>query len=169
MKKKRKTFKCKNEAQKRAIRANYARKAAANKTSPPVKATESGKPVVNRRSLFPLKFPFWARFKPNKGRTTLVIDEEQDNKRNIQFVHREAIHCTEDNRYVLSGDYEKIYPNPDKTDKNPMYLKRPHKHSISVFEPHNKDLDMPEDLRQRYNKNNHKKESPDDNDGDKKT
>lgn len=35
MKKKRKPFKCKNEAQKRAIRANYARMAAENKTSKP--------------------------------------------------------------------------------------------------------------------------------------
>ncbi len=33
MKKKRKPFKCKNEAQKRAIRANYARMSAENKTS----------------------------------------------------------------------------------------------------------------------------------------
>lgn len=167
---KRKKFKCKNEAQKRAIRASYAKKAAQNKTADSVKTPPTvNTPVVNRRALFPFKFPFWARFKPNKGRTTLVIDEEQDNKSNIQFVHREAIHCTEDNRYVLSGDYEKIYPNPDKTDKNPMYLKRPHKHSISVFEPHNKNLEMPEDLRQRYDKNNYKEENPDDNDGDKKT
>ena len=37
MTKKRKPFKCKNEAQKRAIRANYARKAAENKTAPPFK------------------------------------------------------------------------------------------------------------------------------------
>lgn len=166
---KRKKFKCKNEAQKRAIKASYAKKAAQNKKVESVKTPPTiNKPVVNRRALFPLKFPFWARFKPNKGRTTLVIDEEQDNKSNIQFVHREAIHCTEDNRYVLSGDYEKIYPNPDKTDKNPMYLKRPHKHSISVFEPHNKNLDMPEDLRQRYDKNNHKGDTPDGTDGNKK-
>lgn len=155
-------FHCKNEAQKRAIRANYARKAAATKTSPSVKVTEKK---------FPDKFPFWARFKPNKGRTTLVIDEIQLKRNNSDveddyFVHREAIHCTEDNRYVLSGDYEKISPNPDKTDKNPMYLKRPHKHRKRLFEPHNKNLDMPEDLRQRYDKNNYKKENPDNNDGE---
>lgn len=167
---KRKKFHCKNEAQKRAIKASYARRVAQNKTVDSVKTPPPiNKPIGNRRGLFPIKFPFWARFKPNKGRTTLVIDEEQDNKNEILFVHREAIHCAEDNKYVLSGDYEKVFPNPDTSDPDPMYLKRPHKHSIRVFEPHNKNLTMPEDLKQRYDKNNHKEENPDGNDGDKKT
>ena len=123
---------------------------------------------------FPRLFPFWARFKPNKGRTTLIIDEVQVGRNNSDqvddyFVHREAIHCLEDNRYVLSGDYEKIDPNPDRDDPRPMYLKRPHKHPKRVFEPHNKNLTMPEDLRQRYDKNNHKKENPGEDAEDKRT
>ena len=110
---------------------------------------------------FPDKFPFWARFKPNKKRTTLVIDEEVVKRKNSDktddcFVHREAIHCTENNKHVQNKDYEKVFPNPDKTDKNPMYLKRAHKHPKREFEPHNKDLDMPENLRKRYEKNNKK-------------
>lgn len=171
-------FHCKSEAQKRAIRRSYARKTAQPKppASPPVptihKTADSVKaPLSDKeyRSMFPKKFPFWAKLKINKHRPTLIIDEEQDDKNKIQFVHREAIHCSEDNKYVLSGDYEKIYPNPDKSDKDPMYLKRPHKHSIKKFEPHNGGLTMPENLRQRYDKNNHKEENPDGGDGDKKT
>ena len=30
----------------------------------------------NKEKVFPKEFPFWARFKKNKNRTTLVIDEE---------------------------------------------------------------------------------------------
>lgn len=136
------------------IRRNYAQKAAEEKNPPPIKATDSKKQ-------FPDKFPFWARFKPNKNRTTLVIDEEQVKRKNSDkvddcFVHREAIHCNEDNKYVLSGDYEKVEPNPDNDDNTPMYLKRPHKHPKRMFAPHNKNLTMPEDLRERYDKNNHK-------------
>ena len=63
----------------------------------------------------------------------IVIDEEQAKRKNSDtvddcFVHREAIHCDDDNKYVLSGDHEKIFPDPDTSDNLPMYLKRPHKH-----------------------------------------
>jgi hypothetical protein len=74
---------------------------------------------------FPSKFPFWARLKIDKQRTTLVIDEEQvlnkkTKKQEDGFVHREVIH-------TLKKEYEKITPNPDRTDPKPMYLKRPAK------------------------------------------
>lgn len=106
------------------------------------------------KSVFPKKFPFWARLKISKRRTTLVIDEEDivdkvSRKEEKGFVHREATH-------TKKKDYEEINPNPDKTDKDPMYLKRPTKLPQRMFEPHNKDLDMPEHLRERYDKNNHK-------------
>ena len=68
------------------------------------------------------------------------------------FVHREAIHSNEDGSNVKG--YEKIEPNPDPTDKDPMYLKRPSKLPKRLFEPHNKSLNMPEDLKKRYEKNN---------------
>lgn len=100
---------------------------------------------------FPKKFPFWARLKIGKNRTTLVIDEEtRTNKQNREevFVHREATH--KNNR----GDFEAIIPNPDKDDNSPMYLKRPTKLPKKLFKPHNKDLSMPEYLRERYEKNN---------------
>ena len=43
-----------------------------------------------------------------------------------------------------------------KNDPEPMYLKSPRKHPKYLFVPHDKDLDMPEELKQRYEKNNHK-------------
>ncbi|MGN0804062.1 MAG: hypothetical protein ACI4MS_01635 [Candidatus Coproplasma sp.] len=102
------------------------------------------------------RFPFWARLKIGKNRTTLVIDEEpvknkRTNKTEDGFVHREATH-------TARNDYEKIDPNPDRTDPEPMYLKRPKKAPQRLFKPHNKDLDMPEEIRKRYEGNNDKKE-----------
>lgn len=48
-----------------------------------------------------------------------------------------------------------------------MYLKSPRKLPVSMFSPHNKDLSMPEDLRQRYDKNNYKEKPAGENsDGD---
>lgn len=142
MKKKCKHFKCKNEAQKRAIKANYARKAAESKTPPTAKSTERK---------FPDKFPFWARFRLSKNRTTLIINEAPayDTKRHKEvdgFVHREATHT--------QGHGEPVIPNPDKTDPTPMYLRSPRVHPKYLFIPHNKDLTMPEDLRRRYEKDN---------------
>lgn len=109
---------------------------------------------VSHRDKFPKRFPFWARLKIGKNRTTLVIDEAPvlDKKKHEivdGFVHREAIHSDEPR-----SDYEQIVPNPDRTDKRPMYLKRPKKHPQYLLKPHNRDLVMPEDLRERYEKNN---------------
>ncbi len=109
---------------------------------------------------FPKKFPFWARLLISKNRTTLVIDEvdEAYNKKKKRmepgFVHREAIHPNE-TRDNVKG-YEEINPNPDKTDKKPMFLKPPAKLPKRMFKPHNKNLDMPKHLEERYSKNNKK-------------
>ena len=110
--------------------------------------------MAKNKKTMPTKFPFWARFKKNKERTTLVIDEESVKRKNSDkyddcYVHRESTHS-------YRKDYEKIYPNPDKTDSNPMYLKRPTKKPKRMFEPHNKNLDMPKHLVDRYSKNNKK-------------
>lgn len=104
---------------------------------------------------FPNKFPFWARFKKNKNRTTLVIDEEyllnkKTNKLEDAFVHREATH-------TYKKEFERFSPNPDRSDPNPMYLKRPRKHPKRLFEKHNKKLSMPKSLSDRYKKNNKRK------------
>ena len=102
----------------------------------------------------PKKFPFWARLKINKNRTTLVIDEEpvvnkKTKKIDEGYVHREAIH-------TKKKGYEEIKPNPDRTDPDPMYLKKPSKLPKRLFKPHEKDLDMPIHLQERYEKNNNK-------------
>ena len=147
-----KKFTCKNNKQKNAIRAYYAQKAAKEKQTSQ-NSPQDLSPDKTKKEL-PKKFPFWARFRMSKQRTTLVIDEtsvvnKKTNRLEDGYVHREATHTERQ-------DYERIYPNPDKDDPNPMYLKRPRKHPKKLFEPHNKDLDMPERLRERYDKNNKK-------------
>lgn len=88
MPKKQPKFHCKSDAQKRAIRKSYAVKAK-QKPSPNVE------PAVNGKKDFPKKFPFWARLKIYKNRTTLVIDEgpalDKQKKEMVDgYVHREA-------------------------------------------------------------------------------
>lgn len=108
-----------------------------------------------KKETFPNKFPFWARLKISKNRTTLVIDEDknvfnkQTKKYEDGFIHRESIH-------TQKKDYEEIKPNPDKDDRRPMYLKRPRKLPKQFFKPHNKELIMPKHLIDRYDKNNKK-------------
>ena len=110
---------------------------------------------MSKNKEFPNEFPFWARIKISKHRTSLVIDEEKVvNKKTKKledgFVHREAT-----SQYHKG--FEEILPNPDK-DKhpNPMYLKSPRKLPKRLFETHNKKLAMPKHLKDRYSKNNKK-------------
>ena len=110
--------------------------------------------MSKKKNEFPKEFPFWARLKIGKRRTTLVIDEEmvvnkKTKKLEDGFVDRESTH-------TYRKDFEKIFPNPDTSDKQPMYLKRPTKKPKRLFEPHNKKLIMPKYLKDKYDKNNHK-------------
>lgn len=112
------------------------------------------KPEHPNKKEFPSEFPFWARFKKNKNRTTLVIDEEialnkKTKKLEDMFVHRESTH-------TYKKEYQKIFPNPDIDDHDPMYLKRPKKHPKRMFGVHNKKLNMPDFLKEKYRKNNKK-------------
>ena len=148
MAKKRKHFKCKSEEQKKAIKIAYAKKS-------------QQQTVEKKQKEFPDKFPFWARLKIEKRRTTLVIDETVEANKKTQkveehFVHREVIHPKGDGTNVKG--YELIKPNPDPTDNDTMYLKRPTKLPKRLFQPHNKELNTPDHLRERYDKNNKKKE-----------
>ena len=89
MPKKQPKFHCKSDAQKKAIRKSYAVKAK-QKPSPNVE------PAVKGKREFPKKFPFWARLRISKNRTTLVIDEDialDEKKKTVDgYVHREATH-----------------------------------------------------------------------------
>lgn len=100
---------------------------------------------------FPSDYPFWARLKIGKNRTTLIIDRSlvKDNTKTklvLGFIHREAT-----SKY--KKDREKIYPNSDKTKKDPMYLKSPRSIPKNLVKKHNKNLDMPKHLKERYSKN----------------
>lgn len=151
MPKKTPKFHCKSAAQKNAIRKSYAIKAKQKPLRNDGAVREQNPDKVKRE--FPKDFPFWARLRISKNRTTLVIDEERgiDKKTRKEadlYVHREATHT--------KGHGEPIIPNPDKDDPEPMYLRSPRKLPKKLFVPHNKDLDMPEELKRRYEKNNHK-------------
>lgn len=106
------------------------------------------------------RFPFWARLKIGGKHPTLVIDEDKawDKQRNHLtdgYVHREVTH-------TKSRNNEEIKPNPNPMDKQPMYLKRPTKHPKKFFNSFNHDWKIPKELKDRYDKNNRKKQSKDD-------
>lgn len=110
---------------------------------------------------FPEEFPFWARLKISKNRTTLVIDEEpiidkKTQKLTDAFVHRESIHINEKNEKRIKKNCDIINPNPDPDDARPMALKRPAKLPKKLFTRHNKKLNMPKELKEKYEKNNKK-------------
>lgn len=103
---------------------------------------------------FPKQYPFWARLKISKNRTTLVIDydkvlNKKTKKLEDGFVHREATSKSH-------KGFEEVRPNPDASRSDSMFLKSPRKLPQRLFTPHNKKLDMPEYLKNRYDKNNKK-------------
>ena len=126
-------------------------------TTPTEAIQKKNRSGLSQKKELPDKFPFWARLKFEKWRTTLVIDEDsawdKEHKRYVDgYVHREATH-------TQRSDFEEIKPNPDKDDPEPMYLKRPRKHPKRLFAPHNKNLSMPKYLKERYDKNNHRNDT----------
>ncbi len=139
----------KSAAQKYAVRRYYAKKKQKEQSGRPAQSAQNAP-----KKDFPKEFPFWARLKISKQRTTLVIDDspaldKQKNKMVDGYVHREAT-----SQYRKG--FEEISPNPDRDKSTPMYLKSPRKLPKYFFEPHNKDLNMPQFLKERYDKNNHK-------------
>lgn len=113
------------------------------------------------RKKFPEEFPFWSRLKISKNRPTLVIDEDYawDNVKNRYvdgFVHREVIHVDE-NDIKKQKKYELVRPNPDKDDKQDMYLKKPTSLPMILFKPIPQSFDMPKKFIEKYSKNNRKK------------
>lgn len=134
-----------SKAELRAIRRYYAQNSQQTKVDV--------KPIGRER--FPKTFPFWARLKIEKHRPTLVIDEEiavdkKTKKSEEHFVHREVTHTSKSN-------FDEVTPNPDTSDSDPMYLRRPTKLPVRLFDPFDKDWEIPEYLLEQYNKNNHKK------------
>lgn len=104
--------------------------------------------MSKNRKEFPNDYPFWGRLRFGKRRTTLVIDEDLafDKKKKVPgFIHRESTHS-------YKKDYEKIDPNPDSSDNKLMYLKRPRKLPKNLIAANNKNLSMPNHLKDRYSK-----------------
>lgn len=107
---------------------------------------------------FPKRVPFWARTKYEKRRPALIIDKTQAlNKKTKKmedgFVYREVTHKQKGNEYT------EVKPNPDEEDRkkgNKMFLKRPQKKPKILFEPLNKDWEIPQDLIDKYTPNNSK-------------
>lgn len=56
------------------------------------------------------------------------------------YVHHEATHAK-------SLNSEEINPNPNSTDKQPIYLKRPAKHPKNFFRSFNHDWKNPKELK----------------------
>ena len=110
--------------------------------------------IKKKKVTFPKKFPFWARLKIEKNRSTLVIDEApafNTKKKRMEdgFVHREATSKPGKGRELLT-------PNPLGDFEKEMYLKRPKTLPQRLFKPHSKQFAVPKHLRERYEKNNKK-------------
>lgn len=146
---------------KRYKAANINRTEVRNKVKVPDKVYDNivRKKGERYRGQFPAKYPFWARLRIGKQRTTLVIDDEvisdkKNTKKRVNgFVHREATS-------VYHKGFEVISPNPDKNRAKKgedMYLKSPRKLPQKLIMPHEKTLSMPDNLKRRYAKNNRKK------------
>lgn len=110
-------------------------------------------------NVFPEEFPFWGRLKFEKNRTVLVIDEvvapnKKTKKEEPHFVNRETTTKPGKNR-------EEIKPSPDPKlrakDKNSStYLKRPQKTPKRLIRNAKNNWDMPQNLKDKYSKNNKK-------------
>lgn len=112
MGKKRKTFKCKNEAQKRAIRASYARKASENKTPPPVKAPPFKLPLNNgghRWNIYRVSNTVLNGKNDGDVHGGLVLDEENGNVMLAQVTHspRKGKRTNISIRNIKSDDLDK--------------------------------------------------------------
>ena len=106
--KKKSKFRCKTEAQKKAIAASYARKAEQNNS-------------VRIEAPYP-----HFRYYKKSHHPALVVGEQSgektDNKGNVrktdEYRYRKVMHRDRDGRHLN----EKVEPNPDPTDNSPMYI-----------------------------------------------
>ena len=99
MSKKRKPFKCRSEAQKKAIRASYARKA------------------QEQQHRVEAPYPHF-RYYRKSGHPTLVVGEQRDENNTDEYRYRKVTHSERDGRHLN----EKIDPNPNPKDPDPMYI-----------------------------------------------
>ena len=107
-KKRQPKFHCKSEAQKKAIRKNYAKNAA------------------KKKGRIEAPYPHFRYYKKSKH-PALIVGEQKGSKQTAQgikeideYKYRKVMHGEKDGRHLN----EKVYPNPDLRDPDPMYITR---------------------------------------------
>ncbi|MCD7728681.1 MAG: hypothetical protein LUI60_02050 [Clostridia bacterium] len=99
-----KKFTCKSEAQKKAIRRSYA-----------VRATKSGRVEA--------PYPHF-RYYRKSGHPALIVGEQKSEKNIDEYRYRKVMHSERDGRHLN----EKVFPNPNPNDKEPMYIAKRVRH-----------------------------------------
>lgn len=115
-KKKQPKFHCKSEAQKKAIAASYARKAA------------------QKKGRIEAPYPHFRYYKKSKHPALIVGERrrtEQGEAPVEEYKFRKVMHGVKDGKRTN----EMVYPNPDPRDPKPMYIgKRPRYDNKENFE-----------------------------------
>lgn len=118
MRKNRKQFKCESEAQKKAIRASYARHAAKKKQQQSQDRVEA-------------PFPHFRHYKKS-GHPALIVGEQQTPDNVDEYRFRKVMHGDKDGKRTN----ETVSPNPDPTDPRPMKIGKRIRHDRkSAFSP----------------------------------
>ncbi len=74
-----------------------------------------------------IKFPHFRKYLKSKH-PALIVGEQKIN--NIdEWKYRKVMHCEKDGRHLN----EKIYPNSDPTDKEPMYIAKRIRHDNKKY------------------------------------
>ena len=72
------------------------------------------------------KYPHFRYYKPSRH-PTLVVGEQSGN-RGDEYKYRKVMHSERDGRHLN----EKVYPNPNPKDKEPMYIGKRVRHDIKT-------------------------------------
>lgn len=99
-------FKCKSNAQKRAIWASYARRS-------------------KQEQHISAPFPHF-RYYRKSGHPTLIVGEQVNDNLDEEYRYRKVMHGDRDGRHLN----EMVYPNPDPKDPDPMYIAKRVRHDL---------------------------------------
>lgn len=88
---------------------------------------KKNKPTRNNGSAKKEKFPHFRYYKKSKHPALIVGEQPVD-----EYKYRKVMHSVKDGK----RNNEKVYPNPDKRDKKPMYIGKRIRHDKKKnFEP----------------------------------
>lgn len=71
------------------------------------------------------RYPHFRKYK-RSGHPALIIGEYPLNRK--EYIYRKVMHNTHDGRHLN----ERVYPNPDPTDKEPMYIAKRKRHDLKT-------------------------------------